>query len=312
MSDTQLTATILITSKDRANLCENALRSAMSQNYECEIIVVDDGSSDDTAIRSKSVCPEARVFRNERPLGIIAARNKAFEVAQGQIVFTLDDDAVFSGPSLVGSVVKEFSPPCVGAVTIPIIDHLPDGTVRQRLPIENSTTDFPCVANFSGGANALRKDLFMKVGRYSGKSRQGEERGVCLRFLQEGFLVRVAAEHHIDHYPQPATGNRGLIDYYNVRNSIAFAKDFFPFPDRQIHVLGTIASHLMASLPRGRGMQVIRGACAELVFGRGIDYPRVARKTCRAWRAMSKRTCWRFSELRSFLKSCEIQLTGSE
>ena len=43
-----VTATVLITTKNRCDELRNALRSVVSQSMPVEILVIDDGSSDDT------------------------------------------------------------------------------------------------------------------------------------------------------------------------------------------------------------------------------------------------------------------------
>lgn len=55
-----------------------------------EVIVVDDGSSDDTSLIAEGV--GAQVVRNELNRGILAALRKGFEVVEGEIIVTLDAD----------------------------------------------------------------------------------------------------------------------------------------------------------------------------------------------------------------------------
>jgi glycosyltransferase involved in cell wall biosynthesis len=66
-----------------------------------EVIVVDDGSVDETAARLKAVDdPRFRVLRNEQPAGPAAARNSAIAEARGDWVAFLDDDDVWAPQKL--------------------------------------------------------------------------------------------------------------------------------------------------------------------------------------------------------------------
>ena len=261
MTSTCHTATILITTKDRADLFARSLQSALDQDVKCEIVVVDDASSDHTSQLAREICPDVILVRNETAVGIIAARNQGFQVATGDIVFTLDDDAVFSSRELVGSVIAEFEKPFVGAVTIPLIDHLPDGSILQRLPIEGPVEDFPCVAIFSGGANALRRESFLACGGYCGSFRQGEERGLSLKLLDMGMIVRVAAKYHIDHYPQPRVGDRSSIVFWSARNFLHFGWRYVPFPTLIPFLLTTAARQLKNGFSKRCPTQPLAAMC---------------------------------------------------
>jgi glycosyltransferase involved in cell wall biosynthesis len=93
---------IIIRSKDEAARLRLTLASLESRPRESEIIVVDDGSSDDTA----AVISEAgrrqplEAVRHEAPLGRSAASNAGARRAGGEILLFLDGDTL-AGPGLV-------------------------------------------------------------------------------------------------------------------------------------------------------------------------------------------------------------------
>ena len=102
-------ATVLITTKDRADELPRAIDSVARQTAPVQLVVVDDGSSDHTSQLVREKYPWAILARNETPLGIIEARNKAASLAETNILFTLDDDAEFSSPDVGANTVA--SPP---------------------------------------------------------------------------------------------------------------------------------------------------------------------------------------------------------
>lgn len=84
---------VIIPTFNRATLLVDAIRSVLSQTYgDYEVIVVDDGSTDETAGRVQAVGGPVRYLRiphSGRP-GLV--RNHAIELAQGEFIAFLDDD----------------------------------------------------------------------------------------------------------------------------------------------------------------------------------------------------------------------------
>lgn len=84
---------IVIPTRNRARLLGQALRSARGQTSgDCEIIVVDDASDDDTPALLSRDFPEVRVIRHAAPHGPAGARNAGVAAARGDWVFFWDDD----------------------------------------------------------------------------------------------------------------------------------------------------------------------------------------------------------------------------
>lgn len=87
---------VLMPAWNRARFIEEAMSSVLGQTFrDLELIVVDDGSTDDTAELVRS-CRDSRVklFQQDHA-GISAALNRALEVASGQYVARLDSDDVW-------------------------------------------------------------------------------------------------------------------------------------------------------------------------------------------------------------------------
>jgi hypothetical protein len=66
--------------------------------------------------------PEVRLVTCEKSGGYILRRNEAAKLAKGAVIFSIDDDAVFSSPRTVEQTISEFDLPNVGAVAIPCLD----------------------------------------------------------------------------------------------------------------------------------------------------------------------------------------------
>jgi glycosyltransferase involved in cell wall biosynthesis len=86
--------TVYIPAYNVARFLPTAIESLLAQTLApAEIVVIDDGSRDDSAIVAQRY-PQVTVVRHERNSGLAAARNTAFRVARGEFVASLDADCV--------------------------------------------------------------------------------------------------------------------------------------------------------------------------------------------------------------------------
>lgn len=87
--------TVVIPAYNRAGLLPRAIRSVHAQSYtNWELIVVDDGSTDDTAEVVRAMAPAIgiRYIRQDPNRGVGAARNAGIAAANGEIISMLDSD----------------------------------------------------------------------------------------------------------------------------------------------------------------------------------------------------------------------------
>ena len=99
-----MTVSIIIPTFNRSSLLVNAIESVVRQTYaNHEIIVVDDGSTDDTSERLAPYRDRIRyVYQSNK--GIAAALNKGIEVAKGQWISILADDDLWLPTKLESQV----------------------------------------------------------------------------------------------------------------------------------------------------------------------------------------------------------------
>ncbi len=88
----------IIPVRDRREFIGGAIRSVLSQrcDFPIEVVVVDDGSSDGTAMYVREIFPEVRIVVNEKGCGGPSlARNMGVEAATGDIFMFLDSDDIW-------------------------------------------------------------------------------------------------------------------------------------------------------------------------------------------------------------------------
>lgn len=224
---TDVDATVVITTKDRKEDLRRAVQSAVEQTANLEVLVIDDGSSDGTSQMVREEFPGVRLHREEESAGLIVRRNQAAELARAPILFSIDDDAEFSSPRVVEQILLQFDDPHVGAVAIPYIDVRRSPDTKQQPPQSDSVY---CTSTFRGTAHALRRDLFLQLGGYREHLiHQGEERDYCIRMLDHGHVVCLGRSDVIHHHESPKR-SFDRMGYYGRRNDILFAWQNVPDP----------------------------------------------------------------------------------
>ena len=105
----ELLISVVMPTRDRRPLLEQAIASVQGQSYSrWELLVVDDGSEDDTAAFLASIeDPRVRVLHTDGR-GPCAARNAALDAAEGELISYLDDDNRFD-PNWLRAVASTFA-----------------------------------------------------------------------------------------------------------------------------------------------------------------------------------------------------------
>jgi glycosyltransferase involved in cell wall biosynthesis len=86
---------VILNVKNGAQYLEESLRSVLAQDHRpCEILVLDDGSTDETeSIARQFAADGARFIANHPPLGIAGCRNRGIQMARGELLaFASHDD----------------------------------------------------------------------------------------------------------------------------------------------------------------------------------------------------------------------------
>jgi len=170
---------VIIPCYNQARLLSEAIDSALAQTYpNLEVIVIDDGSTDDTAEVAARYGNRIRFVRQANA-GLPAARNRGIAESRGSIIGLLDADDRWL-PANVDVKVPAFLDQTVGAVHSSyrkFPDGCPGAGVTRK--IDGAESDFHelLMRNSLGAPMSVmfRRTAFEAAGRFDPTFRQGAE-----------------------------------------------------------------------------------------------------------------------------------------
>jgi len=197
---------IIIPAYNAEKTIAQTIRAALSQDTAepFEVIVVDDGSTDQTA-RVVALFPEVK-YLFQPNAGPASARNAGVKMARGEFVFFTDSDCI-PHPDWAQKILPHFADPRVAAVAgsyslanpaqgLAVCIH------REILFRHNKL--LPQYPKVFGSYNvALRRSVLDEVFGYSARYRHasGEDNDLSYRIIKAGYLIcfeplALVAHHH--------------------------------------------------------------------------------------------------------------------
>jgi glycosyltransferase involved in cell wall biosynthesis len=294
---------VVITTKNRKAELAKAVRSVLEQTVRTRVLVMDDGSTDGTAEAIARDFPSVRVNQSAISAGYIAQRNRAAQLADTDILFSIDDDASFSSPRIVEQTLLEFDHPRVGAVAIPFVNANRSGEVHHRAPCDEGVY---ARCDFIGTAHALRRDLFLRLSGYREiLFHQSEEEDYCARLLNAGYITRCGRAEPVHHFESPRRSWKRM-DYYGARNKALYAWHNVPFPYLPAHLAVSTVLTSAYSLRPDRLLTRLRGvlaAYALICAGKARRQP-VTVATYKLIRELKRRGSMPLPDLEDCLPAC--------
>jgi glycosyltransferase involved in cell wall biosynthesis len=168
VSDSELPqVTVVLCTYNRAALLERTVRAVLAQKgCELDLVVVDDGSPDDTpAVLASIDDPRLRVVRQANA-GLSVARNSGLAAAEGDWVVFLDDDDL-PEPEWLELLARPMGDPGVGITCVGSTAVDPQGDVICPLPVVPLPEPFVGVTgSYRAGTFAVRTELCRRAGGY--------------------------------------------------------------------------------------------------------------------------------------------------
>jgi len=108
--DSNPLVTVILPTFNRRHCITDAIESVIRQSYQnWELMIIDDGSTDDTAGRIAPYLSDTRIrFLQQQRSGHAAARNRGLQASRGSLIAHLDSDCIFY-PGFLNAMVGEFA-----------------------------------------------------------------------------------------------------------------------------------------------------------------------------------------------------------
>ena len=190
---------VIIPTYNRAAYLQKALQSVKEQTYQpLEIIVIDDGSTDDTRIMLEGCEVQLRYIYQENK-GISGARNTGIRNANGEYVAFLDSDDYWVPEKTAQQVALFKQHPEYGLVASRCASIRLDGSYRERNRPGRSGWILEDLfkANFIRTSAAMvKKECFENIGLFDEELKECEEYDLWLRIAAQypmGFIDKSLA-----------------------------------------------------------------------------------------------------------------------
>lgn len=213
-----------------------AVRSVLAQDHgDFEVLVWDNASSDDSLSvlrREFGADPRVRLHAGDANYGVAGGRNRAFPLARGELLVSLDSDAVFEAPDGLRRMDERFrSDPKIGVISFEV--RRPNGEVLW--PFARPLADWRArefeTIRMDGCAFALPRRVFDELGGFPEHFSPfgAEDQHLAFRALGAGYRVLYFPQVAVTHAFSGA-GRHGRQFQMHIRNMLWTPLEVFPMP----------------------------------------------------------------------------------
>jgi GT2 family glycosyltransferase len=210
---------IIVVTYQRLALLQQCLDSVYTQHnlpLPYEIIVIDNGGN------CRFTPPEnsqihIRLLQPGKNLGVAEGRNRGMQVAQGEYLVFIDDDATWHRPDDIAHLIQTLDAMATcGAVALKSLNPDTQQVIVEELPHPNKKyaqglSDLTEVPYFYGAGHALRASVVQQVGHYPSRYFYAmEEIDLSLRLIDAGYQIvynpAIAVYHYKSDLGRPFRG----------------------------------------------------------------------------------------------------------
>ena len=247
VSVAEILVSVIVVNWNRRDMLHACLASLLRQTFpHFEVIVVDNGSGDDSVAMVKQEFPAVRLIQNTENRGFCGGNNQGIAAAQGGLIALLNNDAE-AGPDWLSALEKAFgADPRVGMAASKILVHgdsrridkaghliYPDGQNRGRGSgeIDCGQYDVQSETLWPDGCAAMyRKAMLQRIGGFDEDFfAYGDDAELGLRARIAGWRCVYVPGAVVRHHGASTLGLQSLRRLELIeRNRLLLAVKLFP------------------------------------------------------------------------------------
>ncbi|AYB31326.1 glycosyltransferase family 2 protein [Chryseolinea soli] len=225
---------VIVPTYQGAQRIMNTLGSLEKQSFrDFEVIVVIDGSTDDTKTRVQQASFRFPLLVHEQPnKGRAGARNAGAALAQAHALIFLDDDLTFDDSLLkkYEALAEQGHPIAVGsAYAVPVKErdeffHFAEYlNTKWESGLAKATREVLKKPYLNAQNCLIRRDVFELLGGFDDRLRDAEDFALAVAAFEKKIPILLDAEIRVGHHLQPdfKTYARRLVEYQNARQALA-------------------------------------------------------------------------------------------
>ena len=171
---------VIIPSYNYGRFVAEAIESALSQTYPVDVIVVDDGSTDDTPSRLLPYQSKVRVIRQENR-GLSAARNTGIRAATGDWIALLDADDLWHSEKTFRQLEVLKANPSLKLIGSRFFGDMPVGPLAEASVRHLNVRDFLTSTPFGPSSALIHREALDTIGLFDERLTSAEDRDMWLR-----------------------------------------------------------------------------------------------------------------------------------
>ena len=217
----RIAVSVIIPVYNRAHLIAATIGSVLAQTFSnFEIIVVDDGSTDDVSAVLQSIPDDRIIYVRQLNRGASAARNRGIDNARGTYVAFLDSDDCFL-PNHLERAIRALDGGDSTAIYAPVIAVRDEGVSvikppRGLKPGEDMAVYLMCDRGFVQTSGLVLHRLLARQVRYREDARFGDDTDFAIRLQRAGCSFKMSDQPGAiwsDGAAQPRLSSAGISDY---------------------------------------------------------------------------------------------------
>jgi len=227
---------VIIPAYNAAKTIDLCLGSILRQDFsDYEVIVIDDGSTDDTREKVKKY--PVRLISKAHG-GLSTARNAGFKASKGDILIFVDSDCV-AKKDLIAKLIGSLKDSKIGVVQawweVANKDKLVPTLIFKTYEYFTRNLKYPDF--FWGYCFAAKRELFQKVGLFDVVWKRVEDVDFAYRVIEKGYKIYLMKEVRVGHFFRETLLAHLKVHIRTAREKFVYVNKTRKFTDQRANIV---------------------------------------------------------------------------